>query len=238
LRRLRTSFVLHWPRFTALRRHCAGTTSRSTRRAGRAGRARFISLIVDEAEHLGRIVNQILLANQLEVGRLDLVTEPFEAEDLLERVVEAARTYAPPQITFDVRAANGVPPVAADKDRARQILVNLVENAIKYSPDGGQIELGVEPADGAVLFHVIDEGMGIPTDEQDRIFEKFYRLDPAMTQGIGGTGLGLYICKELVERMGGRIWIKSNEGSGSAFFFELPSIGSHSSASRSGVPKK
>jgi PAS domain S-box-containing protein len=203
-----------------------------------AGRARFISLIVDEAEHLGRIVNQILLANQLEVGRLDLVTEPFEAEDLLERVVEAARTYAPPQITFDVRAANGVPPVAADKDRARQILVNLVENAIKYSPDGGQIELGVEPADGAVLFHVIDEGMGIPTDEQDRIFEKFYRLDPAMTQGIGGTGLGLYICKELVERMGGRIWIKSNEGSGSAFFFELPSIGSHSSASRSGVPKK
>jgi PAS domain S-box-containing protein len=196
-----------------------------------AGRARFISLIVDEAEHLGRIVNQILLANQLEVGRLDLVTEPFEAADLLERVVEAARTYAPPEITFDVQLANGVPPVAADKDRARQIVVNLVENAIKYSPGGGRIELGAEPADGAVLFRVVDEGLGIPSDEQHRIFEKFYRLDPAMTQGIGGTGLGLYICRELVERMGGRIWLRSNEGNGSTFFFELPSIG------RSGIPK-
>jgi two-component system phosphate regulon sensor histidine kinase PhoR len=188
-----------------------------------AGRGRFISLIVEESETLARIVNQILLANQLEVGRLDLVTEPFEAPDLLERVVEAARTYAPPEITFDIEAADGVPPVAADKDRAQQILVNLVENAIKYSPAGGRIELGVRSANGAVRFRVADEGLGIPDDEQDRIFEKFYRLDPDMTQGIGGTGLGLYICKELVERMSGRIWLESEEGKGSAFFFELPS---------------
>jgi signal transduction histidine kinase len=105
--------------------------------------------------------------------------------------------------------------------------VNLVENAVKYSPGGGRIELGVEAADGAVLFRVVDEGLGIPADEQERIFEKFYRLDPDMTQGIGGTGLGLYICSELVERMGGRIWVESEEGRGSAFFFELPSVGSY-----------
>ncbi len=191
-----------------------------------AGRERFISLIVDESEHLARIVNQILLANQLEVGRLDLLTEPFDAADLLERVVEAARTYAPEAITFDIQAASGVPPVAADKDRARQIVVNLVENAIKYSPGGGRIELGVEAKDGEVLFRVVDEGMGIPSGEQARIFEKFYRLDPEMTQGIGGTGLGLYICRELVERMGGRIWLESDEGKGSTFFFELPSAAS------------
>ena len=191
-----------------------------------AGRERFISLIVDESEHLARIVNQILLANQLEVGRLDLLTEPFDAADLLERVVDAARTYAPEAITFDIQAASGVPPVAADKDRARQIVVNLVENAIKYSPGGGRIELGVEPKDGEVLFRVVDEGMGIPSGEQARIFEKFYRLDPEMTQGIGGTGLGLYICRELVERMGGRIWLESDEGKGSTFFFELPSAAS------------
>ena len=191
-----------------------------------AGRERFISLIVDESEHLARIVNQILLANQLEVGRLDLETEPFDAADLLERVVEAARAYAPEAITFDVQAASGVPPVAADKDRARQIVVNLVENAIKYSPGGGRIQLGVEPKDGEVRFRVVDEGLGIPADEQSRIFEKFYRLDPDMTQGIGGTGLGLYICRELVERMGGRIWLESGEGKGSTFFFELPSAAS------------
>jgi two-component system, OmpR family, phosphate regulon sensor histidine kinase PhoR len=197
-----------------------------------AGRARFISLIVDESEQLARIVNQILLANQLEVGRLDLVTEPFDAPDLLERVVEAAQTHAPPQITFEVLKAEHVPPVAADKDRVRQILVNLVENAVKYSPGGGRIELAVEPADGAVQFHVADEGLGIPAEERPRIFEKFYRLDPDMTQGVGGTGLGLYICSELVERMGGRIWVESKEGKGSAFFFELPAAGTHRNVPR------
>jgi two-component system phosphate regulon sensor histidine kinase PhoR len=190
-----------------------------------AGRERFISMIVDESDRLARIVNQILLANQLEVGRLDLETEPFDAADLVERVVESARTHAPSDIRFDIKVAEGVPPVAADKDRARQVLVNLVENAVKYSPGGGRIELGLEPADGAVLFRVSDEGLGIPAGEQRRIFEKFYRLDPNMTQGIGGTGLGLYICSELVERMGGRIWLKSEKGKGSAFFFQLPSTG-------------
>jgi PAS domain S-box-containing protein len=191
-----------------------------------AGRERFISLIVDESDRLAAIVNQILLANLLDVGRLDLETEPFDAADLVERVVESARTHAPSHITFDVQVAEDVPPVAADKDRARQVLVNLVENAVKYSPGGGRIELGLESAEGAVLFRVVDEGLGIPADEQRRIFEKFYRLDPNMSQGIGGTGLGLYICSELVERMGGRIWLESEEGKGSAFFFELPSTSS------------
>jgi two-component system sensor histidine kinase VicK len=104
----------------------------------------------------------------------------------------------------------------------RQVLVNLVENAIKYSPDGGVVEVGVQESEGAVCFHVRDEGLGIPADEQARIFEKFYRLDPEMTRGIGGTGLGLYICSELLERMDGRIWVDSKEGAGSTFSFELP----------------
>jgi PAS domain S-box-containing protein len=190
-----------------------------------AGRERFITLIVDESDRLAGIVNQILLANQLEVGRLDLETEPFDAADLVERVVESARTHAPPHISFDIKTSPDVPPVAADKDRARQVLVNLVDNAVKYSPSGGRVELGLEPKDGAVLFRVVDEGMGIPEGEQRRIFEKFYRLDPNMTKGIGGTGLGLYICSELVERMGGRIWLESKEGKGSAFYFQLPSTG-------------
>jgi two-component system phosphate regulon sensor histidine kinase PhoR len=189
-----------------------------------AGRERFISLIVEESDRLGRIVNQILLANQLDVGRLDILTEPFDGGELLERVAEAARTHAPPHISFHVTGPNGVPPVAADKDRVRQVLINLVENAIKYSPDGGRIELGVEADEGAVVFRVLDEGLGIPTDEQPRIFQKFYRLDPDMTRGIGGTGLGLYICSELVERMGGRIWVESRDGKGSAFYFELPTV--------------
>ena len=187
-----------------------------------AGRNRFVSLIVDESERLNRIVNEILLANQLDAGRLDLIEEPFDAGDLIHRVVESAREHGPPRIRFETIVADGTPPVAADRDRVRQVLVNLVENAIKYSPDGGLITVGAQPAEGTVCFYVRDEGMGIPADEQARIFEKFYRLDPEMTRGIGGTGLGLYICSELLERMDGRIWVESQEGVGSTFSFELP----------------
>jgi signal transduction histidine kinase len=197
-----------------------------------AGRERFITLIVDESDRLGRIVNEILLANQLEAGRVDLVSEPFDPVDLLERVIELARGHAPAGVNFSVVAQEPVAAVAADRDKVRQILVNLVENAVKYSPDGGRIEVGATPGDdGMVRFHVGDEGLGIPADEQARIFGKFYRLDPEMTRGVGGTGLGLYICAELVERMGGRIWVESQEGHGSTFFFDLPA--SDGSAARS-----
>jgi PAS domain S-box-containing protein len=189
-----------------------------------AGRDRFIHLIVDESERLGRIVNQILLANQLDVGRVDLETEPFDANDLLNRVAEATRVHTPENIEIEVDVDLSDPDllVTADRDKVRQILLNLIENAIKYSPDGGNIELGAEPAGSAVRFHVLDEGLGIPAEERTRIFDKFYRLDPHMTQGVGGTGLGLYICEGLVTRMGGRIWVEAGREGGSAFFFELP----------------
>ena len=187
-----------------------------------AGRDRFIDMIVEESERLGRIVNQILLANQLDVGRVDLETEPFDANDLLQRVADATGIRTPENIEIKVAVADPDPPVAADRDKVRQILLNLLENAIKYSPDGGTIEVGAEPVGTTVRFHVLDHGIGIPVDERTRIFNKFYRLDPDMTRGIGGTGLGLYICAGLVTRMDGRIWAEAGEGGGSVFFFELP----------------
>ncbi len=186
------------------------------------GRDRFVSLIADESERLGRIVNEILLANQLDAGRVDLQAEPFDAADLVERVVEATRAYAPPAVRLELSVPEDLPPVAADLDKVRQVLVNLVENAIKYSPDGGRVEVGAKPRGANVCFHVRDEGLGIAPEEQQRVFEKFYRVDPHMMRGVGGTGLGLYICKELVSRMGGRIWVESKDGKGSTFLFELP----------------
>jgi PAS domain S-box-containing protein len=185
------------------------------------GRDRFVSLIADESERLGRIVNEILLANQLDAGRLDLGTEPFESVEVVERVVEATRAYAPAEISLNISAGEEIPLVAGDRDKVRQVLVNLVENAIKYSPDGGKIEVGVEANEMNVRFWVRDEGLGIPEGEELRIFEKFYRLDPQMSRGVGGTGLGLYICNELVTRMGGRIWVEANGKKGSTFIFEL-----------------
>jgi len=186
------------------------------------GRERFVSLIADESERLGRIVNEILLANQLDAGRLDLESEPFDAHDLVERVVEATRMHAPPSVTLDVEPSNNLSPVAADADKVRQVVVNLVENAIKYSPDGGRVEVGVEEQDSSIRFHVRDQGLGVAPEDQERIFEKFYRADPQMVRGVGGTGLGLYICKELIDRMGGRIWVEPNGDQGSNFVFDLP----------------
>jgi two-component system sensor histidine kinase VicK len=102
------------------------------------------------------------------------------------------------------------------------VIGNLVDNAVKYSPDGGEVRVAATANGGSVRFSVSDTGLGIPSSEQRRIFEKFYRLDPNMTRGIGGTGLGLYISSELVRRFDGRIWVDSREGEGSTFHVELP----------------
>ena len=109
-----------------------------------------------------------------------------------------------------------------DARRLGRVLANLVDNAVKYSPDGGAVEVEARRGSDGVRFTVTDQGLGVPEAERGRIFEKFVRLDPHMRRGIPGTGLGLYICRELVEQMGGRIWIDDNEGRGSTFAFELP----------------
>ena len=108
-----------------------------------------------------------------------------------------------------------------DGDRLRQVLANLVENAVKYSPDGGVVELRIDRRESGVRFSVRDEGLGFPSSEHDRIFDRFYRLDPHLTRSVGGTGLGLYICRELVRRLGGRISVSSEPGQGSTFFVDL-----------------
>ncbi len=114
--------------------------------------------------------------------------------------------------------------VAADPRRLEQILGNLIGNAIKYSPQGGPVEipLSEESREGMARLCVHDHGIGIPKEQQPRLFGRFARADNANAYGIGGTGLGLYLCRELVERFGGRIWFASTEGQGSTFFLTLP----------------
>ena len=125
-------------------------------------------------------------------------------------------------VSLTVALDDAMPRVAADGEKVKQVLVNLIENAVKYSSDGGAIEVSLRSVDDRVRFSVRDDGLGIPLVEQQRIFEKFHRLDPNMTRGVGGTGLGLYICKQLIDQMNGRIWVASREGEGSTFAFELP----------------
>ena len=112
--------------------------------------------------------------------------------------------------------------VAGDEDKLRQVLINLVDNAVKYSPDGGAVEVRVERNGATLRISVRDEGLGIPHGEEQRIFGKFYRVDPQLSRGVGGTGLGLYICRELVRRMDGTLTVSSKEGQGSTLAVELP----------------
>ena len=182
----------------------------------------LLGVIAVEAERLARTINDVLWASRVESGTLHISIESCDPGELLAGVVAAARTHLPPNLELEVGDTNGVPSVAADPDKVRQVLSNLLDNAVKYSPDGGVIRLSVEDGGGKVRFVVRDEGLGIPPGERQRIFEKFYRLDPNLTRGVGGTGLGLYICRELVERMGGRLSVTPNADRGSSFAVELP----------------
>jgi len=185
-------------------------------------RGSLLEVIGNEADRLARIVNDILWASRLDSGSLRVTVERCDARELVREVVDAARVHLPDRITLAVWDTEPLPPICADPDKVRQVLANLLDNAAKYSPDGGVIEVRLAARGNAVRFSVDDEGLGIPVVDQRRIFEKFYRVDPDLRRGIGGTGLGLYICRELVRRMRGDIWVRSREGEGSTFAFELP----------------
>jgi PAS domain S-box-containing protein len=185
-------------------------------------RDRLLEVVSSEADRLARIVNDILWASRLESGRMSIAIERCDAGAITTEVLDVLRSRAPEGIEVAVNKARGLPQVAADPDKLRQILTNLIDNAIKYSPDGGCVEVELGRSGGRVRFRVTDQGLGIPPAEQDRIFEKFFRLDPNLTRGVGGTGLGLYISRELVMRMNGRIWVDSDGRTGSSFFLELP----------------
>ena len=182
----------------------------------------FLEMIESETERLTAIVNQILLAGQLESGRVSLVERECDLRALVDGVVSAARMTAPESVDFEVEAANGAVTLHCDEDKLRQVLVNLVENAVKYSPDGGTVTVGLRAEKGRARIEVRDRGLGIPETDHARVFEKFTRLDPGLSRGVGGTGLGLYIARELVERMGGEIEVDSAPGDGSTFVVELP----------------
>jgi PAS domain S-box-containing protein len=185
-------------------------------------RAGLLGVISSEADRLARIVNDILWASRLDSGQMGITIESCDAGALTNQVADTLRSRAPAGVELDVDVAGALPPVAADPDKLRQVLTNLLDNAIKYSPDGGRVRVLVTRVGSRIRFRVQDEGLGVPLAEQARIFEKFFRLDPQLTRGVGGTGLGLYICRELVERMHGRIGVNSDGRKGSSFWVELP----------------
>ena len=187
-------------------------------------RERLLEMIATESGNLAEIVDQILLTNELDEGLVTVSRRAVDPVVVAEAVVGAAASKAPANVSVSLGVVDGAdgPPFVTDETRLRQILVNLVENAVKYSPDGGVVEVDVRREADQVSFEVRDEGMGIAPEDRERIFEKFYRADPSMSRGVGGTGLGLYIVNELVSRLGGRVAVDSVPGVGSSFRVDFP----------------
>jgi two-component system phosphate regulon sensor histidine kinase PhoR len=190
-------------------------------------------VIAQESERLSRIADDILFANKLDTGQLALGRKDIDLRGLAQDVVEEMQAcYAGREgISIELTAGTAPDhesPIVGDADKLRQVLINLIDNAVKYSPEGGRVAVAIEPREGGIRIAVRDEGIGIAPLEQRRIFGKFYRVDPDLTRGVGGTGLGLYISRELVRRMEGRLSVSSEQGKGSTFAVDLPSPGATS----------
>jgi signal transduction histidine kinase len=185
-------------------------------------RRRFLRMIEQESMRLSQIVDQLLVTAQIDRGQLRLTESDCNVAALCASVLEAAETRKPEHVALELVAPPDLAPLTCDEPRLKQVLVNLVENAIKYSPEGGRVQVRVADSPVQLRIEVRDEGLGIAPSEQARIFEKFYRLDAEMTRGVGGSGLGLYISREIAEQMGGSLTVRSAAGAGSTFTVTLP----------------
>jgi signal transduction histidine kinase len=184
-------------------------------------RQQLLEMIGAQGTRLTQITEEVLLANRLDRGDLRFDSERVDLSQLVRHAVETMRHDAPESISLSA-ATNGSADAIGDRDRIEQVLVNLIDNAVKYSPDGGEVVVSTVPTAASVRVEVADQGIGIPPAEQEAVFEKFYRADPQHRAAPSGTGLGLYICRELVQRMGGTIGVRSSPGGGSTFWFQLP----------------
>jgi K+-sensing histidine kinase KdpD len=186
---------------------------------------RFLKGIDEETDRLEGIVNHLLDLSQVDSGRLRLNRQPTDVTQLVRQVIASAEMQADGhRIVY-----NFVEPLTArvDRQRLEQVLRNLLDNAIKYSPRGGAVLVQGYEDKGQLFIQVSDEGVGIPAEDLDRIFERFYRVENESTLDIGGVGLGLAVCKSLVEAHGGRIWVESDAGLGSTFHIALPVGATH-----------
>ena len=181
----------------------------------------LIQSLKTESERLTSLVDEILWASRVAGKRMVYEPEVIDAREVIREIVALEQGRAPAG-THVVDESSDVGAVVADPKHLHRVLVNLIDNAIKYSPDGGTIAVSCDDRGAAVQFTVADQGVGIPPEKREEIFDKFTRLDPSMGNGVGGTGLGLYIVHSAIEGMGGRIWVEANEPRGSRFVFDLP----------------
>lgn len=184
---------------------------------------RFLEIIREHAARLARLTDDLLKLARIEAGKLEVQFSAVSVLELVERCAEITLLQASrKQIVLEIDVPAELPAVRGDTMLLREVLQNLLDNAIQYTPEGGRIRVSARAGEHEVILTVADTGIGIPLADQERIFERFYRVDAARSREAGGTGLGLSIAKHIVETHGGRLWVESEVGHGSAFSFSVP----------------
>ena len=188
-----------------------------------ANRRRFVEIIRNHATRLARLTEDLLELSRIEAGQLELEFRPVSVDHLVESCLETARLKAAQRdLIVEVSIPDGLPSIRGDANRLQEVLQNLLDNAVQYTPANGRIEVQASQVGDAVVLTVADTGIGIPQAEQGRIFERFYRVDAARSREAGGTGLGLSIARHIVDAHGGKLWVESAVGEGSRFHFSIP----------------
>jgi two-component system phosphate regulon sensor histidine kinase PhoR len=182
---------------------------------------RNLSIIQSQTEHLERLVNDLLDLSQVQWGKLELHSESFFLVDLLTDNVRSVQASAE-QHHIQLNIKTQETKVRADKARVSQVVGNILDNAVKYSPYGGQITVCLQKQGDFYVVSVSDQGIGINPEQFDHIFERFYRVHNTASQPYSGIGLGLYVAKAIIDGHGGQIWLANNKGTGSTFYFTLP----------------
>jgi two-component system phosphate regulon sensor histidine kinase PhoR len=182
-----------------------------------------VATIDIETGHLVQMINELLDLSRIEQASTVVRHDEVQVPPLVEASMRRLRTFAERQgVVLIELVPDDLPPIRGDEDRLDQLLMNLLHNAIKFSPEGGTVTVTTDEHPDGVVISVTDHGVGIPAKDQARVFERFYKVDRARQRGQGGTGLGLAIARHIAEAHGGRIWLESEEGRGSTFSFSLP----------------
>ncbi|GAB4272554.1 two-component system histidine kinase PnpS [Thermincola ferriacetica] len=186
---------------------------------------RFLEIINVETNRLSRLINDILSLSSIEAKNKEISRSPVNFNEIVEKVLPILVPMAEEKnITVETDIHPDLPVIMANEDLIKQVLINLVDNAIKYTPENGRVVLSATPSGGGLKVSVKDTGIGIPPESMSRLFERFYRVDKARSRELGGTGLGLAIVKHALEAHGGTIKVESQVGMGSKFTFYLPAI--------------
>jgi len=189
----------------------------------------FLTIIDSQSENLTRLIESLLDMSRIESCRFEIQKARLSVKDLIENAVGELYSLTNQRgIRIHENIPATLPEIKADGERLRQVMVNLFSNAIKFSHDGGSITVSADAKDNELLVQVTDYGIGISEDVMEHLFERFYQGNGSMTRSAGGSGLGLYISKQIIEAHGGDIWVESKVGGGSTFSFTLPYEKSHS----------